>query len=169
MLRIRDITDKSELLRLDEAASQLFCPGDKEVRVTQAMINMQAAISGDNQWIHIDPARAAIESPFGRTSESAIGKTIAHGNLVFTLRDAVLPLSDVIQVDDAKYVIHRKGKYSFGKPVCADRTIRGFWRLPKVPIRRKNVLPVDFDYRICIVEEDDNIALEGSVRVIFVL
>jgi acyl dehydratase len=43
-------------------------------RVTQAQIDAFAQLTGDDQWIHVDPARAAV-SPFGTT--------IAHG--LFTL------------------------------------------------------------------------------------
>lgn len=35
------------------------------VRVTQEMVDVHAATTGDAQWIHNDPARAALESPFG--------------------------------------------------------------------------------------------------------
>ncbi len=47
--------------------------------VTQADIDAFAAVSGDDQWIHVDVERAARESPFGTT--------IAHGNLTLSLVD----------------------------------------------------------------------------------
>lgn len=46
------------------------------VTVDQAMIARFAEATGDFQWIHVDPARAA-ESPFGAT--------IAHGFLTLSL------------------------------------------------------------------------------------
>lgn len=45
--------------------------------VTQNRIDQFAAATGDHQWIHVDPARAAHESPW-RT-------TIAHGMLTLSL------------------------------------------------------------------------------------
>ncbi len=45
--------------------------------VTQAHIDEFAEATGDRQWIHVDPERAARESPFGRT--------IAHGFLTLSL------------------------------------------------------------------------------------
>jgi acyl dehydratase len=48
--------------------------------VTQERIDGFAEVSGDHQWIHVDPERCAKESPFG--------KTIAHGNLTLSLADA---------------------------------------------------------------------------------
>jgi acyl dehydratase len=47
--------------------------------VTQADINAFAELSGDHQWIHVDPERAKSESPYGTT--------IAHGNLTLAMVD----------------------------------------------------------------------------------
>jgi acyl dehydratase len=47
------------------------------VVVDQAMIDAFADVTGDHQWIHVDPARAAKEVPGG--------KTIAHGYLLLSL------------------------------------------------------------------------------------
>ena len=46
------------------------------VAIDQQRINTFADATGDHQWIHVDPARAA-EGPFG--------KTIAHGYLTLSL------------------------------------------------------------------------------------
>lgn len=45
--------------------------------VDQARIDAFAAATGDNQWIHIDAQRAALESPYGGT--------VAHGFLTLAL------------------------------------------------------------------------------------
>jgi acyl dehydratase len=47
--------------------------------VSQDDIDTFAALSGDDQWIHVDVERAKNESPFGTT--------IAHGNLTLSLVD----------------------------------------------------------------------------------
>ncbi|MGY2049383.1 MaoC family dehydratase [Methylobacterium sp. JK268] len=47
------------------------------ITVDQAMIDRFAAATGDHQWIHTDPERAARESPYGRT--------VAHGYLTLSL------------------------------------------------------------------------------------
>lgn len=44
--------------------------------VTQEMVNQFAQASGDHQWIHVDPVRAA-QGPFGRC--------IAHGLLTLSM------------------------------------------------------------------------------------
>jgi acyl dehydratase len=46
-------------------------------RIDQATINAFGELTNDRQWIHVDPARAAVESPSGGT--------IAHGFLTLSL------------------------------------------------------------------------------------
>ena len=50
--------------------------------VTQARINQFADATGDHQWIHVDPARAAAELP-SKT-------TIAHGFLTLSLLSTLI-------------------------------------------------------------------------------
>lgn len=45
--------------------------------IDQQRIDTFAEVTGDTQWIHIDPERAASESPFG--------STVAHGYLTLSL------------------------------------------------------------------------------------
>lgn len=45
-------------------------------RVDQEKVDRFAEVSGDHNWIHVDPARAA---------DSPVGGTIAHGMLTLTL------------------------------------------------------------------------------------
>jgi acyl dehydratase len=47
------------------------------IAVTQQQIDTFAVVTEDRQWIHIDPARAQAESPFGTT--------IAHGFFTLSL------------------------------------------------------------------------------------
>lgn len=47
------------------------------LKVTQGQINLFADATLDHQWIHVDPKRAEIESPFK--------STIAHGYLTLSL------------------------------------------------------------------------------------
>jgi acyl dehydratase len=52
------------------------------LEVTQSRINQFADATSDHQWIHVDPARAAAETPFKTT--------IAHGFLTLSLVTALL-------------------------------------------------------------------------------
>lgn len=47
------------------------------LKIDQQRINQFAEVTGDRQWIHIDPQRAQKESPYG--------STIAHGYLTLSL------------------------------------------------------------------------------------
>ncbi|MEJ5255833.1 MAG: MaoC family dehydratase [Acidimicrobiales bacterium] len=52
------------------------------LEITQDRIDLFADATGDHQWIHVDPERAA-SGPFGTT--------IAHGYLTLSLSNALLP------------------------------------------------------------------------------
>jgi acyl dehydratase len=50
--------------------------------VTQALVDEFARVTGDHQWIHVDPERARRESP--------LGTTIAHGFLTVSLLPSMI-------------------------------------------------------------------------------
>ena len=52
------------------------------LEIDQQRINLFADATGDHQWIHVDPEKAA-SGPFG--------KTIAHGYLTLSLANLFLP------------------------------------------------------------------------------
>ena len=56
------------------------------LEVTQSRIDAFADATGDHQWIHVDPERAARESPWK--------STIAHGYLTLSLYPMLRGLSD---------------------------------------------------------------------------
>ncbi|WP_299731800.1 MaoC family dehydratase [uncultured Tateyamaria sp.] len=70
-------------MSIDEALAHIRKDIDQEVGVSnwitvdQAMIDQFAETTHDDQWIHIDPDRAARDTPFGGT--------IAHGFLTLSL------------------------------------------------------------------------------------
>lgn len=55
--------------------SEIHC--GQWLEITQERIDAFASATGDHQWIHCDPERAAAESPYGAT--------IAHGYLTLAL------------------------------------------------------------------------------------
>jgi len=84
------------------------------VAVEQARIDLFAEASGDHQWIHVDPERAAA-GPFGRT--------IGHGYLTLAL---VVPLLwQVISFpEDAMIVNYGLNKVRFPAPVLVGSRVR---------------------------------------------
>jgi acyl dehydratase len=59
------------------------------LEIDQQRIDLFAQATGDHQWIHVDPERAAT-GPFG--------KTIAHGYLTLSLANLFLP--EILQVEN---------------------------------------------------------------------
>lgn len=89
------------------------------VLVDQARIDRFADATGDHQWIHIDPARAAA-GPFGTT--------IAHGFLTLSL----LPMmfESAYAVADARMgVNYGLNRLRFPAPVPAGSKLRGRFKL----------------------------------------
>jgi acyl dehydratase len=83
--------------------------------IGQDRIATFADATDDHQWIHVDPARAARESPFGGT--------VAHGFLTLSLLPSML--SDVLVMVDAKLVVnYGLNKVRFPAPVPAGSRVR---------------------------------------------
>jgi acyl dehydratase len=83
--------------------------------VGQDRIATFADATDDHQWIHVDPDRAARESPF-RT-------TVAHGFLTLSLLPSML--ADVLVMVDAKLVVnYGLNKVRFPAPVPAGSRVR---------------------------------------------
>ncbi len=82
--------------------------------VTQEQVNLFADATGDHQWIHVDPERAA-SGPFGRT--------IAHGYLTLSLIPVLL--ASVLHVDGvAMGVNYGTNKVRFTAPVPVGSDVR---------------------------------------------
>src|SRR5262249_36419823 len=89
------------------------------ITIDQARINLFAQATGDHQWIHIDPERAA-KGPFGTT--------VAHGFLTLSL----LPeMGDsAMAIDDATMgVNYGLNRVRFTAPVPVGSRVRGHFKL----------------------------------------
>lgn len=85
------------------------------LKITQDRINKFAEATLDYQWIHTDPERAKIESPFKNT--------IAHGYLMVS----ILPYlwDQIIEVNNIKMLINYGiEKLKFGQAVVVDSEVR---------------------------------------------
>ncbi len=82
--------------------------------ITQEQVNLFADATGDHQWIHVDPARAA-SGPFGHT--------IAHGYLTLSLIPVLL--GGVMKVDGVSMgVNYGTNKVRFTSPVPVGALVR---------------------------------------------
>jgi acyl dehydratase len=82
--------------------------------IDQAQIDLFADATGDHQWIHVDPERAAA-GPFGTT--------IAHGYLTLSIIPAIL--HEVIRVEGITFgVNYGCNKVRFPSPVKVGSKLR---------------------------------------------
>jgi len=112
-------------MRVFETLSDLkACVGDEVAvsdweTITQERIDQFAEATGDHQWIHVDPERAA-KGPFG--------KTIAHGFLTLSM----LPhfFQNALQLKDVKMGInYGLNRVRFTSPVPVGSEVRARLKL----------------------------------------
>ena len=87
--------------------------------VDQARIDLFAQATGDFQWIHVDPVRAA-EGPFGAT--------VAHGFLTLSLVPILFETGFAIE-DVRMGVNYGLNRVRFTAPVRVNSRLRGHFKL----------------------------------------
>jgi acyl dehydratase len=89
------------------------------ITVDQARIDLFAQATGDHQWIHVDPQRAA-QGPFG--------STIAHGFLTLSLLPEMG--TSAFELADVRMgVNYGLGRVRFPAPVPVGSRLRGHFKL----------------------------------------
>lgn len=84
--------------------------------VDQQLIDRFAEVTGDRQWIHVDPERARTEGPYG--------STIAHGALTLSLCTAFL--GELVRVSAVSHVVNAGfDRVRFRAPVPVGARLRG--------------------------------------------
>ena len=87
--------------------------------IDQTRIDQFAAVTGDDQWIHVDPARAAV-GPFGAT--------VAHGHLTLSLLPVMVRTA--FKVDDVRMTVnYGLNRVRFPAPVPVGSRLRGHFKL----------------------------------------
>ncbi len=113
---------KTEIARLEDLAGRVgqeLAVSDW-LTITQERINLFAEATGDHQWIHVDVARAARDSPYGGT--------IAHGYLTLSLLARFVQES--IKVGNVRMgVNYGLNRVRFTSPVKAGQTVRAHFKL----------------------------------------
>ncbi len=117
------------------------------VTLDQAKIEEFAHCTGDHQWIHTDPERAARESPFGGT--------IAHGFLTLSLIAPTAFELLVARVEANSVVNYGIDKVRFVTPVRSGKRVRNRIKLAGVESRSR----LGF-----LVTTDNTIEIEGETR-----
>ncbi|WP_337268202.1 MaoC family dehydratase [Oryzifoliimicrobium ureilyticus] len=115
------------------------------VVVDQARINDFAKATDDHQFIHVDPERAAVESPFGGT--------IAHGFLTLSLL-SMLNYNCLPTIREQTMGINYGfDRVRFMSPVKAGSRIRGRFVLADARFRGAGMLMTTYDVTIEIENE----------------
>ncbi|MFF8954666.1 MaoC family dehydratase [Streptomyces sp. NPDC014894] len=98
---------------LRAAVGEPLGPGDW-LEIDQKRIDLFAEATGDRQWIHVDPARAA-DGPFGTT--------VAHGYLTLSLLPVLVP--GVMRVEGMRMGLnYGTDKVRFPAPVPVGSRLR---------------------------------------------
>ena len=113
--------------------------------VTQDRIDLFAEATGDHQWIHVDPERAAA-GPFGGT--------IAHGYLTLSL---IIPLwTELLRIDGIRMAVnYGLNKVRLPAPVPAGSKVRLTARVAAVDDLDENSVQTTVDFTV---------ELEGSAK-----
>ncbi|NMO56110.1 MaoC family dehydratase [Actinoplanes sp. TBRC 11911] len=131
MVTVKGIDELSALVGEELGASSWL-------EITQERVDQFADSTGDHQWIHVDPARAA-QGPFGGP--------IAHGYLTLSL---VIPLfGEILKVDGVKMgVNYGLEKVRFPSPVRVGSKIRLVARLVSIEELPEGAAQGVFDFTI---------------------
>ena len=109
------------MIAIDDVRSLRGRAGDEVavsewVAITQARIDAFAEVTGDRQWIHVDPERAG--------AEAALRTTIAHGFLTLSLLSALI--GEAIDFRGLRHTInYGLNRVRFVAPVPSGSRVRG--------------------------------------------
>jgi acyl dehydratase len=123
------------------------------ITVDQKMINEFAVTTHDEQWIHVDPDRAAAETPFGGA--------IAHGFLTLSLASSFAYQCFPVLPGQVMGINYGFNSLRFLNPVVAGARVRGRFTLKDASRRserelmRTNLLTIE-------IEGQDKPALVGE-------
>ena len=124
--------------------------------IDQERINLFADATLDHQWIHVDTARAQVESPYK--------STIAHGYLTLSLLPHLW--DQIIEVNNIKMLVnYGMDKMRFGQPVITGSRVRLVTKLSAIQNLR-GICKVEIAFKIEI-EGQRKPALEGVATFLY--
>lgn len=116
------------------------------IEIDQDRIDAFADVGIDHQFIHVDPARAEAETPFGGT--------IAHGFLTLAL---LVPMGETALPELAERTMginYGFEKLRFLAPVRAGQRVRGRFRLGEISERQPGQILTHYDVTVEIEGEE---------------
>lgn len=118
------------------------------IEVDQDMIDQFAETTRDAQWIHVDPKRAAQQSPFGTT--------VAHGFLTLSLASRMSYECKPLQHGQRFGLNYGFDRIRFLTPVRAGDRVRGRFTLAKATRRKPGELLLRLGLSIEIEDRDSS-------------
>lgn len=111
------MTDRApiEAARLSASVGREFVSPWRQV--TQEAISQFAQVTGDDQWIHVDPERAPRDSPYGAT--------VAHGFLSLSLISVLLRDAVGRVIGTRMAINYGLNKVRFPAPLPSGSRVRG--------------------------------------------
>lgn len=154
-------TDQQESVTIQELAAQA---GDERVSgwitVSQEMIDKFADATGDHQFIHVDPAKAAM-TPFGGT--------IAHGFLTLSLMPLLSQKTPQPRIDGLKMGVNYGGnKARFLTPVRSGSRVRGRFKTLELVEKRPGQWQQTVEFTIEIEGQDKPALIAEWISQLFV-
>ena len=143
-----------DLAAMKSLVSEAWSGWSNTFVVSQEVIDQFAALSGDDYWIHTDPARAKAESPFGTT--------IAHGMLVQSLVSRLRMPVDWEVVGFGNMVNYGSDRLRFAAPVPSGCGIHGRCRV-KAAEAAKSGVQLTLEIAIHVVGSDRPSVLNEQV------
>ncbi len=116
------------------------------IEIDQGRIDAFADVGIDHQFIHVDPARAATETPFGGT--------IAHGFLTLAM---LVPMGETALPELAERAMginYGFEKLRFLAPVRAGRRVRGRFHLNEITERQPGQILIRYGVTVEIEGEE---------------
>lgn len=130
------------------------------VEVTQAMIDTFAEATGDHQFIHVDPAKAAM-TPFGGT--------VAHGFLTLSLMPLLNSLTPQPRIEGVKMGVNYGGnKVRFLTPVRSGSRVRGRFKTLELVEKRPGQWQQTVEFSIEIEGQDKPALIAEWISQLFV-
>jgi len=124
--------------------------------ITQQQINLFSDATLDHQWIHTDPERAAIDSPFK--------KTIAHGYLTLSLIPYLWKqIADIRNIKmEINYGIE---SFKFGQAVVVDSKVQLKAKLKSI-VNLRGITKVNIEATL-VIEGETKPAYTGAVQFLY--
>lgn len=128
--------------------------------IDQERIDSFARVTGDFQFIHVDPERAARETPFGGT--------VAHGMLTLSLIAGMSQSALPIIRDRRMSLNYGFDRVRFLSPVKVGAQVRVLYDLHGVELRSHGEYLVKYDVSVEIRGEEKLALVARSIALVFV-